>query len=200
MSFIRTLILMTALAGLTAPALAQIGGQGGPMDISADRLETFDTERRAVFSGNVDAAQGEANLRSDRLEVFFARRSGNAESTGASWGEVERVIATGDVFYVTPEEVARGEQAVYELTTETIVMTGGVTLTRGRDVITGSCLIVDLETNNSQINAPGCMGGSAGATPSTSSSDRVRFIAFPAGNDDEDEDADTEDTVTDAEG
>jgi len=195
MTIMRILILLTAMVGLTGPVMAQIGGQGGPMDISADRLETFDTDRRAMFSGNVDAAQGDANLRSDQLEVFFSQRSGSTAGTGASWGEIDRVVATGDVFYVTPEEVARGERAVYQLTTETIIMTGGVTLRRGENVIQGSCLVVDLATNNSQINAPACTG----ETPANGSpgNGRVRGVFYPAASNNSD---DADDDDADAEG
>lgn len=195
MTILRVTILLLALAGLPGPALAQIGGQGGPMDISADRLETFDTERRAMFSGNVDAAQGEANLRSDALEVIFAPRTGNTTGTGASWGEIDRVIATGDVFYVTPNEIARGERAVYQLTAQTIVMTGGVTLRRGENVIEGDCLVVDLATNNSQINAPACTGETPAGTDQNTG--RVRGVFFPATSEPDDDDADAD---ADAEG
>ncbi|MEE2526968.1 LptA/OstA family protein [Hyphobacterium sp. HN65] len=181
----RLLALVSLLAGLPAAAMAQIGSQGGPMDITAEHLEVFDTERRAVFSGEVDAAQGDANLRSDRLEVFFAQRTSGSGAGGSSWGEVDRVIATGNVFYVTPDEVARGERAVYELTEETIVMTGNVVLTRGRDVITGNCLVVDLATNNSRVNPPGCGGQAEDA--GTDSSGRVRLILYPTSDGDEDD-------------
>ncbi|WP_421789851.1 LptA/OstA family protein [Hyphobacterium sp.] len=184
---LRLILSFFAALLLGGPALAQIGSQGGPLDISAERLETFDQERRAVFTGNVDAAQGDANLRSDRLEVFFANRAGGNEA-GASWGEVERVIATGEVFYVTPDEVARGERAVYQLTDETIVMTGNVVLRRGENVITGACLVVDLTTNNSQINAPSCTGEAVAS--SNGNDGRVRAILNPERNNDpDDEDA-----------
>jgi len=194
MKTLRILILMAA-ALMPAPALAQIGGQGGPMDIAADRLETFDAERRAVYSGNVDAAQGEANLRSDQLDVFFVQRSGNGGGTGSSWGEIDRVIATGDVFYVTPGEVVRSQRAVYQLTSGTIIMTGGVVLRRGENVIQGDCLIVDLETNNSQINAPACTGETPDGT--SSGSGRVRSIFYPSGNSTDTEDTDAGDADTD---
>ncbi|MBI1235402.1 MAG: hypothetical protein GC188_01810 [Alphaproteobacteria bacterium] len=192
MKILRILILLAATAGMPASALAQIGAQGGPMDITADRLETFDTERRAIFSGNVDAAQGDANLRSDQLEVFFAQRPGDAGGTGASWGEIDRVIATGEVFYVTPDEVARSQRAVYQLTTSTIVMTGGVVLRRGENVIQGDCLVVDLATNNSQINAPACTG----ETPegAATGNGRVRGVFYPSGSGEADADAGDADT------
>jgi lipopolysaccharide export system protein LptA len=196
---LRFLILIALACAVPATAFGQIGSEGGPMDITAEHLEVFDSERRAVFSGDVDAAQGDANLRSDRLEVFFAGRSDGSASGTSSWGQVDRVIATGEVFYVTPDEVARGDRAVYELTSDTIIMTGGVTLTRGRDVITGSCIIVDLETRNSQINSPACLDA-AGEDASTTDSGRVRFIAFPSSNDDEDDADDDTPSDEDAEG
>ncbi|WP_421788501.1 LptA/OstA family protein [Hyphobacterium sp.] len=185
----RFLVFAALMLGMPAAALGQIGTQGGPLDITAEQGQVFDSERRAVFIGNVDAAQGDANLRSDRLEVFFSARTGQTGGVGSGWRNVNRVVASGNVFYVTPDEVARGEHAVYELTTETITMTGGVTLTRGRDVITGSCIIVDLATRNSQINSPDCMEA-AGEDVTTSDNGRVRFIAFPSGNDEGEEDSD----------
>lgn len=188
---LRLIALLSLFTALPAASLAQIGAQGGPMDITAERLETFDAERRAIFSGNVDAAQGDANLRSDNLEVFFAQRSGDSAGAGASWGEIDRVIATGNVFYVTPDEVVRGARAVYELTSETIVMTGDVTLRRGENVITGDCLVVDLATNNSQINAPACTG----QAPSSAGqgSGRVRAVFFPSQSDEDDDDGEDAD-------
>jgi lipopolysaccharide export system protein LptA len=195
MTTIRLLFLTLGLfVCLTAPAFSQIGTQGGPMDITAEHLEVFDAERRAVFSGDVDAAQGESNLRSDRLEVFFSARAGNSASTGSSWGEVDRVIATGEVFYITPSERARGDRAVYQLTSETIVMTGNVTLNRGRDVITGQCLSVDLANGTSQVNAPSCTGEAGNASTSSSNNGRVRAVFFPSSSDaDDDDDATGED-------
>ena len=176
---ISVLIILLVAAGT---AQAQIGRQGGPMDITSDRLEVIDAESRAIFSGNVDAAQGDTRLRADEIEVFFDR-SGNAQpSPTTGFGEVERVIATGDVFYVTPAEVARGDRALYQLATETIIMTGHVVLTRGENVITGSCLIADLATGRSQINPVDCSGSGDSQVEATTGG-RVRAVLVPTNND-----------------
>ena len=58
-----------------APASAQIGKNGGPVDIESDQLQVIDAERKAVFSGNVDAQQGDARLKSRVLTVFFAQNA-----------------------------------------------------------------------------------------------------------------------------
>lgn len=182
----RLILALIAVIGVTSAAHAQIGRQGGPMDITSDRLEVVDAESRAVFSGNVDAAQGDTRLRADEIEVFFDRSSNASASTTGGFGEVERVIATGDVFYVTPAEVARGDRALYQLATETITMTGNVVLTRGENVITGSCLIADLATGRSQVNAPGCTGSANGQTAATTGG-RVRAVLVPTNSDESDE-------------
>jgi lipopolysaccharide export system protein LptA len=150
-AIIRSLALLGAL-GVAAPAAAQLTPQSGPVDITADRLEVFDAEGRAVFTGNVDAVQGEANLRADRVEVFFDREGGG--TAGAGWGEIRRMHAYGNVFYITgPDEAARGENAIYDIASNTILMTGDVVLTRGENVITGAELRVDLNSGESAVSS-----------------------------------------------
>ena len=180
---------LTALFAFgAAAASAQIGVAQGPIDITADRLEVFDAEARAVFTGNVDAAQGGASLRANRVEVFFERNTGS--NAAGAWGEIERMNADGDVYYVTAaNEVARGDRAIYEIATNTIVMTGQVVLNRGDNVITGSRLRVNLETGESQVSSD------TGEVDS-SASERVRAVFFPsrggdAGDDDDGEDDDS---------
>jgi len=64
----------SAIAQQTAaqPAAQRGGGfgfssTGGPIDITADRTETFQPQRKTVWEGNVIAIQGEDKLQSPRL-------------------------------------------------------------------------------------------------------------------------------------
>src|SRR5262245_20663705 len=109
-------IFAATLACSGAPAFAQIGKSGGPVDIESDQLQVVDAERKAVFSGNVDAQQGDGRLKARTLTVFFAQKAAAApgsqsagEALGASFGEIERLIADGDVLYLTSAERARGD-------------------------------------------------------------------------------------------
>lgn len=135
----------------------------GPLDVSADDLEVFDQENRVVYSGDVNAVRGQARLRADRVEVFFEPRRG----TGTGFGALRRLEARGDVYYVTPTEVARADFAVYDFEADQIVMTGEVVLTQGCNVSTGQRLVADLETGVSEL------AGSA------ETGDRVRSVFFP---------------------
>ncbi|MCW5724354.1 MAG: hypothetical protein KIS81_05295 [Maricaulaceae bacterium] len=142
-------------------AHAQLGDSRAPLDVGADRSEVFDAERRVVYSGDVDAIQGDVRLRADRVEVFFG-----PGAAGSGWGEVVRLVATGDVFYVTPREIIRADRGVYEIASETITMTGDVVLTQGCNVSTGARLVVNIGEGRSQL-----IGGQA-------EGQRVRSVFF----------------------
>lgn len=152
-------IFAAALALQAAPASAQIGKSGGPVDIESDQLQVVDAERKAVFSGNVDAQQGDARLKSRTLTVFFApsdaaQGSQSAgEALGASFGEIERLIADGDVLYLTPAERARGDYGVYEMRTDTITLTGNVIVTRGDNVIKGDKMTIEVASGKTTISS-----------------------------------------------
>ncbi len=163
-------LFAAVLAAPAAPAFAQIGKAGGPVDIESDQLQVVDAERKAIFSGNVDAQQGDARLKSKTLTVFFAQKpaatAANAsqsagEALGASFGEIERLVAEGDVLYLTPTERARGDYGVYEMKTDTITLTGGVVVTRGDNVIKGDKMTIEVSSGKTTIvsNSPTAAGG-----------------------------------------
>ncbi|MEP3073769.1 LptA/OstA family protein [Maricaulis sp.] len=160
--------LVLAPTALTSASLAQIGDSRLPLDIEADHSELFNPENRAVWTGNVNVVQGTSSLRADRIEVFFDGQSTGSGPTG-NLGNIERIVATGNVFYTTPEQRARGDRGVYLLAEETITLTGDVVITQGEDVFTATRFVTDLVTGNSSFGEAG-----DGA--------RVRMVIHPRGN------------------
>lgn len=171
-------IALLALAG--SPALAQIGDSRLPLDIEADHSELFNPENRAVWTGNVHVVQGDSSIRADRIEVFFDGQSTGAGPTG-NLGNIERIVATGNVFYTTPEQRARGDRGVYLLESETVTLTGDVVITQGEDVFTATRFVTDLATGNSSF-------GEAG------DGERVRMVIHPRSTASDAPAADTTDT------
>lgn len=165
-------LFAAVLASPAAPAFAQIGKAGGPVDIESDQLQVVDAERKAIFSGNVDAQQGDARLKSKTLTVFFAQKpaatsasQSAGEALGASFGEIERLVAEGDVLYLTPTERARGDYGVYEMKTDTITLTGGVVVTRGDNVIKGDKMTIEVSSGKTTIVSNGPTAAAGGKKP-----------------------------------
>lgn len=149
MSVLHCLARLLPAAGMALLAAGSLAHAQAPapdfVDISSDRQEILDQDDRALFVGNVNAIRGDTRLRADEAEAFLAR---NAQ-TGQR--RIERIVARGDVFYVTPAETARGDRGVYDLDTETITLTGGVVLTQGCNVSTGQELVINLRTGISRL-------------------------------------------------
>lgn len=149
----RTALLLAALLLAPAPgALAQgaAGGGGEPIEIVADRLQVDQDQQLAVFSGNVDAVQGDLSLRADRLRVYYAEGAG---APGANAQGIRRIEAEGNVLLTRPGETAAGNAGAYDPAAGTLVLEGDVVLTRGRNVVRGDRLDSNLNTGVSVVTA-----------------------------------------------
>lgn len=152
--------LLLAATTLLAPlAMAQVTPAKGPIDISANELELVDAQHLAIWRGDVDALQGQDRLRADVLNVYFNGQPSNAAQSsssggaapGRNWGKVDHMVAEGHVFFVSPTQTARGDHAVYDLTPDTITVTGDVIVVQGQNVIHGDKLLIDLKTNHATM-------------------------------------------------
>ena len=126
-----------------------------PIEITADSLEVRQEQQIAVFRGNVDAVQGDLNLRADQLTVYYRTNEGNENS-------IRLIEAQGNVFLSSPTEMAQGENGVYNVDADTVELTGTVVLTRGETVIRGDRLQMDLATGRSTMMSGGVETGGEG--------------------------------------
>lgn len=143
-----------ALGALAAPpAHAQLSEGGGPVSYSADNLEYFDSERRLVLTGDVDIVQNDARLRADRITLFFSGSSGGGQGgqQGLGSGDIERMIAEGEVFYVRPSQSARGNRAVYEVSRDSVTFSGNVVVASEENVIRGETLVLQIGSRRTTI-------------------------------------------------
>ncbi len=156
--FIAALTAAALAAAAMGPARAEIGAgydTSLPIEITADSLELQQEAQIAVFRGNVDAVQGELNLRADQLIVHYRTNSENQNS-------IRLIEANGNVFLSSPTEMAQGEQGVYDIDADTILLTGAVVLIRGENIIRGDRLEMDLATGQSRVLSAGVESGGEG--------------------------------------
>lgn len=136
----------------TSPAQAQLSESGGPVSYSADNLEYFDGERRLLLVGDVDIVQNDARLRADRITLFFSDSSATGQDgQGLASGDIERMIAEGEVYYVRPAQSARGNRAVYEVAQDAVTFTGNVVVASDENVIRGETLVLQIGSRRTTI-------------------------------------------------
>lgn len=161
----KRFILVALLFPMFAHAQTAKMSKDQPIEIVADKLEVIEPKQQAIFSGNVLAKQGDIDIKSQRMVVHYSNRSAEADAQG-----IEKIEAYGDVFFIAPQETARGDSAVYDVSSNIIYLNGNVVLTRGENVIRGSQLTYDLAQGRSVVSNGGATGQSGG---------RVRSLFVP---------------------
>jgi len=112
----------------------------GVARITSSSMVYSDVQRQAVFTGGVRVLDGDGELRSREATVFMSPASGagapKAEKaattlatgvTSLTGGNVERIVATGQVEMTEPGRQATGERLVYTAADQMFVLTGTAT-------------------------------------------------------------------------
>jgi lipopolysaccharide export system protein LptA len=139
--------------------------RGQPVKIQADKLEVRDKEKMAIFTGNVHVIQGDTEMRSKILVVYYVdnSRPGPAPATtmktsppgappGTEQQQIRRIEATGGVLVTQKEQNAAGENGIFDMPSNTVTLNGNVVVTHAKDVVRGQRLVVDLGTGVSHID------------------------------------------------
>ena len=150
-----------------ASPFGNIGGGGKePIKIDADRLDVFDKENKAIFVGNVVAVQGDATIRCSTLTVYYQRgKKDEKKDTPApaktqqdmAENGIQKVECAGPVTVVQKDQVATGDNAVFDQVAKKIVLTGNVVLSQCQNVTRGSRLVYDMNTGRANMD-PGTNG------------------------------------------
>jgi lipopolysaccharide export system protein LptA len=140
-----------------------------PIYITADRLDIYDKEGRAVYSGpsGVVATQGPSKLVGTELTAYYERQHDGADKQAAggaaagggqpmSGSAVKRILVKGPVSVVQNDQVATGDAADFDRVQNIVTLTGHVSMTQGPNVTTGDKLIYYLNTGVANVfSAPG---------------------------------------------
>jgi lipopolysaccharide export system protein LptA len=127
-----------------------------PVRIASASLEVRDKSKMATFSGNVHIVQGEFDVRSNTLVVFYDDEkdiSGSKKTAdaGRSNQQIRRMEARGSVVITQKDQRAIGDRADFDMRTNTVTLIGNVVVTRCEDVLRGRRLFVDMTTGVSRM-------------------------------------------------
>ncbi len=153
--FLNLLIMIVVYEGVYSPVLAASKNSASdePIEITADALEVFRVENKAIFTGKVEAVQSDMRLHSDVMTVFYKKNkeSSQTEDTTGVNSAIERIKAKGNVFLSTPEETAQGKFGDYDLEKKIVKLNDNVVLTKGKNVVKGDFFIYNLDTGHSKV-------------------------------------------------
>jgi lipopolysaccharide export system protein LptA len=166
-----TSLLAAAVLAIAAPAQAQLSSKSdAPIDVTADEYEIIQSACRTTWTGDAEAVQADSRLRARILRTFMTQttKPGSAEK---SCGDLSRLEAEGSVYYVTPQQRIRGDNAVYDAVNETLVVTGDVVAVQGQDVTRANRMVYNVKTGELRVTGTGKGKNAAG---------RPRAVIYPS--------------------
>ena len=160
-----------------------------PIQIESNKLEVRDAENVAIFTGNVAVQQEKTLLKAAVMKVFYKKKEENkdgekgakkkkdanaaAADNGQGAADIDRLEVSGTVYVKSEAQEATGDNGVYDMNTETLVLNGNpakpVVLTEGKNVIIGCKLTVNTKTGLANL-APCAQNGQPG---------RVKMLLTP---------------------
>jgi lipopolysaccharide export system protein LptA len=172
---VRVAAMWAALVFAAAPAAAAdlfaapgTGASNEPIEITADRLDTNNTEKYAEFSGSVKATQGTFSITSDTLRIYYEGDPLNPAKEKSSQGSVKKIVASGRVHIVSDQYVADAEHAEYVTETDVMTLSGkNSQVVSGKNTLSGSKIVLNRKEGKASVE-----GGAA---------ERVKAVLYQEG-------------------
>jgi len=114
----------------------------GPIEIQSDTLDLDYKGHTVWYRGHVHAKQGTASLNSDTLQVLY----------GENFKDLKQAIAMGNVRLTQGGRWATSDRADLDQVARTVVMTGNPVIHDGPDQVTGTRILIYLDTQKSVID------------------------------------------------
>ncbi len=155
--------------GQAARRTDPFGGFGGnsrePIRIDADKLEVFEKEQKAIYSGDVIAVRGTTTTRSTMMTIYYdsskqskEAQAAPAQSSGGAVpqdGALKRIEFKGPVSVVNGSQTATAREMVYDAVAKTVTLRGGAVVADGPNVQKGEVMVYNTETSVATISSPG---------------------------------------------
>jgi lipopolysaccharide export system protein LptA len=174
MKKLLTILLLSSpliASSLIGDALAQakradpFGNFGGgnskdPIRIDANKLEVFDKEQKAVYSGDVIAVRGTTTTRATTMIIYYDnKKSEGAKPTTGSGaatqdGALKRIEFKGPVSVVNGTQTATANEMIYDAAAKKVILKGNAIVADGANVQRGELMTYDTEASRATITNP----------------------------------------------
>ena len=154
---LSTLLFSAATLAVPTAAFAQFSSDSSaPTVLNADNAST--ENGIITLTGQADIRQGDVRLLADKVQIYTTDGGGGGLIASSDF---TRVVATGNFYYITPDQEVRGNRGVYTRADESFVVTGDVILLQDDSVVTGKQLNYNLQTREAKVGGD-CRGRKCG--------------------------------------
>jgi lipopolysaccharide export system protein LptA len=158
--------LMISTAGVLAQTARPnpFGNFGGnskePIRIDANKLEVFDKENKAIYSGDVIAVRGATTTRATTMIIFYeSRKEGSAvprnQAAAGQDGNLKRIELKGPVSVVNGTQTATANEMIYDAAKKEVTLKGNAIVADGPNIQRGELMVYNTDSSVVSIVTPG---------------------------------------------
>jgi len=135
---------------LTGATTAYCGD--APIHIEANRMTSVEKSNSVIFTGDVDAKQGDIRIRSDKMTVYYASKDqkvkkGEKQPTQ----QVEKLICIGNVEITRSEWLGTAKKMIYLAKKRQVILTENAKAWQGQNMVSGDKIIYYLDEGRSEV-------------------------------------------------
>ncbi len=132
-----------------------------PITVEADHMSSTETTNSVLFTGDVDARQGDVRIRSDEMTVYYTEGTKGVDGKKASQ-QVEKLINKGNVEITRGEWLGTSNISTYLSKERQFILTGDAKAWEGQNMISGEKIIYYIDEERSEVI--GRVGSTVGDT------------------------------------
>ena len=141
--------LLAASLGLAAPA-SSAGGKA-PIHIEADRMVSMKDDNAVLFTGNVDAKQGQMTIRAAEMTVYYLSNEEKAKQPQSEERTLKKLFASGNVEIQNEGMTGTGDKMEYYEAERKMILIGNSKVWQDNNLVTGHTVVVFLDKGKSIV-------------------------------------------------
>lgn len=149
------------ILGVSLLASLSLGGPGtvrgaseAPIHIEANKMTSTEKTNSVIFTGDVDAKQGDVRIRSDEMTVFYTPETAEKEKKAEqkkTTQQVEKLICVGNVELTRGQWLGTSKKMVYLSKERQVILTDNAKAWQGQNMVSGDKIIYYLDEGRSEV-------------------------------------------------
>jgi len=122
-----------------------------PINIEADHMTSTEKTNSVVFTGDVDAKQGDIRIRSDKMTVYYTKAKKTKKGAKKTAQQVEKLVCVGNVEVTRSEWLGTGKKMIYLSKERQVILMDNAKAWQGQNMVSGSKIIYYLDEGRSEV-------------------------------------------------
>lgn len=123
-----------------------------PINIEADHMASTEKTNTVVFSGDVDAKQGDVRIRADKMTVYYTQAEKKAKKGAKKKSQqVKKLVCLGNVEVTRGDWLGTGKKMIYLSDESQVILMDNAKAWQGQNMVSGSKIIYYLDEGRSEV-------------------------------------------------